>query len=315
MRIAASLAIALGLAASPTARADHRGCEVSFVRAPDEVRLIIEKWLAAEPRCSGTIELRVVETEGGSLYLIAQRPDGRIHEREVPDAQSAGVLVASWVADDWTSTPRDEVESAPAVAPVPASPVVDPPAIVATVPARARATGRWLTVGGMLQTEGEGGFGARFELDLLGGRSAKWTLGIAGAGVSSEMSLSLRGGYGYLETIDLRALLVAARTWQLGSEWNIRWSFGLGPTYTEGTAVVSDYSDPYNERLMALPADGVSMAYESSLTLARELFDHRWAVTFGPAATLIKQLLDGPEVEVSRSKIELMFMLGARYRL
>ena len=313
MRIAASLAIALGLAASPTARADHRGCEVSFVRAPDEVRLIIEKWLAAEPRCSGTIELRVVETESGSLYLIAQRPDGRIHEREVPDAQSAGVLVASWVADDWTSTPSDEVESAPAVGPVPASPVVDPPVIVAAVPARARTTGRWLTVGGMLQTEGEGGFGARFELDLLGGRSAKWTLGVAGVGVSSRMTLARDDGY--LETIDLRALLVAARTWQLGSEWNMRWSFGLGAAYTEGTAHIADYSDPYYPRSMATPVAGASMAYESSLTIARELFDHRWAITLGPAATLIKQDLDDTALVASRIKVELMVMLGARYRL
>ncbi|MGE0402882.1 MAG: hypothetical protein AB7T06_39620, partial [Kofleriaceae bacterium] len=77
MRIAASLAIALAALTATDARAEGRDCEVVFVRAPDDVRLVIESWLKAEPRCSGTIELRVVETENGSLYLIAQRPDGR----------------------------------------------------------------------------------------------------------------------------------------------------------------------------------------------------------------------------------------------
>jgi hypothetical protein len=315
MRIALSLAIAFGLFARATdANAERRDCEVVFVRAPDEARLVIESWLKAEPRCSGTIELRVVETEGGSLYLIAQRPDGRIHEREVPDAQSAGVLVASWIADDWTSTPPDEDdEAAPSTVEAPTvNPVEGAPGVTAVAPpprTQSRTTGRWFSVAGMIQTEGQGGVGARFEMDLVGGRSSKWTLGIMASGVSSQMA-TWDGVPMTLETVDLRALLVAARTWRLGQNWNIRWSIGLGPMYTDAVGTSWDASN-----MQHVTADGVSLAYESTLTIAREMFDHRWAIMAGPAVTMIQQELDGYEGDISRNKTELMFMLGARYRL
>jgi hypothetical protein len=316
MRIAASIAITLAaLCASTDARAERGSCEVLFVRAPDDVRLVIESWLEAEPRCSGTIELRVVEMENGSLYLIAQRPDGRIHEREVPDAQSAGVLVASWVADDWTSPPPDEkpVTPPPAVAPITVDPFAAAPGITDTIaPAAPRSTGRWFSAAGMIQTEGEGGAGARFEMDLTGGRSSKWTLGVALAGVSSQMTaITTSVRLAVLETIDLRALFVAARTWRLGENWNVRWSFGLGPMYTDAEARLYDDSDP----MPYSTGDGVSLAYESTLTLAREFSEHRWAITAGPAATLISQELNGNAYGVSRHKVELMFALGLRYRL
>lgn len=313
MRIAASIAVTLAaLCASHEARAERGTCEVVFVRAPDEVRLVIESWLEAEPRCSGTIELRVVETESGGLYLIAQRPDGRIHEREVPDAQSAGVLVASWVADDWTSSPPEDETPAPTVAPITVDPL-EPTAAEAPPPRAPRSVGRWFSAAGMIAMEGEGGAGARFEMDLSGGLSSKWTLGVALAGVSSQMTaVTSLGGLANLETVDLRALFVAARTWRLGEAWNVRWSFGLGPMYTDATANLVWGEPP------AMPystGDGVSLAYETSLTLARELADHRWAIAVGPEATLISQQLDGNEYGISRHKIELMFMLGARYRL
>ena len=317
MRISASLAIAIATlaVAAGEARAEHRDCEVLFVRAPDEVRLVIESWLKAEPRCSGTIELRVVETESGSLYLIAQRPDGRIHEREVPDAQSAGVLVASWVADDWTSTPPDEGEEAPpTVEPLTVNPFVGAPGVTDTMPSATprRSTGRWFSVGGMVAVEGMGGVGGRFEMDLYGGHASKWTLGVALVGVSSMTMVVTPEGLGDLETMDLRALFVAARTWRLGQNWNVRWSFGLGPMYTDATATLwNSYPNPE----MPMVADGASIAYESTLTLAREMFDHRWAITAGPTATLISQTLDGSNGDIMRSDVDLMFMLGARYRL
>jgi hypothetical protein len=157
--------------------------------------------------------------------------------------------------------------------------------------------------------------GGRFEMDLWGGRASKWTLGVALAGVSSQMLVVTNDGFGDLETIDLRAFFVAARTWRLGENWNVRWSVGLGPMYTDATAHIYDGTEP---QMPYIAADGVSMAYETTLTLAREIFDHRWAITAGPAATLVSQELaastsDGPDI--SRSDIDIMFMLGARYRL
>ncbi len=319
MRIAASLAIALAALTATDARAEGRDCEVVFVRAPDEVRLVIESWLKAEPRCSGTIELRVVETENGSLYLIAQRPDGRIHEREVPDAQSAGVLVASWVADDWTSSPPEEPENEdapPPVEPITVNPLVGAPGVTDALPppSAPRSTGRWFSLAGMTMIEGMGGFGGRFEMDLFGGRTSKWTIGAALVGVSSLMHLATTDGFGTLDSMDLRALLVAARTWRIGDNWNIRWSVGLGPMYTDAQAHVSGGVGPdYMEYIVA---DGVSLAYETTLTLARELFDHRWAVTAGFDASFIAQDLDSSaDVLVSRNTLDMMFLFGARYRL
>jgi hypothetical protein len=108
--------------APPTATA-HRACEVLILRAPYDVRHAIESWVAQETSCWTSLEVRVVPTEGG-LYLLAREPNGRLHERLVPDAQSAGVLVASWVANDSV---------APVLAPTP-PPLASPP------PPRRRAT-------------------------------------------------------------------------------------------------------------------------------------------------------------------------------
>src|SRR4051812_33596116 len=74
-------------------------CSVSIARAPDDVRAEIDHWVRAEPRCNASLEVRVVPTDGG-YYLFARDNRGRVRERVVPDARSAGVLVASWVADD-----------------------------------------------------------------------------------------------------------------------------------------------------------------------------------------------------------------------
>ncbi len=63
-------------------------CAVAIVRAPDGVRETVEHWLANE-RCTVPLQVRIVPTEGG-LYLLATDDHGRVRERIVPDAQSAG---------------------------------------------------------------------------------------------------------------------------------------------------------------------------------------------------------------------------------
>jgi hypothetical protein len=84
---------------APPESRDPGPCEVTIVRAPDDVRREIENWVAREPACRIALDVRVIPTEGG-LYLMARDSTGRLRERLVPDAQAAGVLVASWVADD-----------------------------------------------------------------------------------------------------------------------------------------------------------------------------------------------------------------------
>jgi hypothetical protein len=68
--------------------------------------------------------------------VLARDEHGRSHERVVPDANSAGVLIASWSADDVVGAPAPVPPAAPvAVAPVAPPPVAPaPPPQVAAAP-------------------------------------------------------------------------------------------------------------------------------------------------------------------------------------
>lgn len=80
-------------------------CVVHVVEAPATVRAEIERWVAAEPRCSRSLEVRVDATPRG-FHLVATDGTGRVRERGIPDAESAAVLVVSWMADDSTTEPE-----------------------------------------------------------------------------------------------------------------------------------------------------------------------------------------------------------------
>jgi len=82
-----------------SATASAAPCAVEIVRAPEGVREVVDHWVAAEPKCAARLEVRIVATKQG-LYVIARDGGGRVHDRVVPDAQTAGVLIASWAADD-----------------------------------------------------------------------------------------------------------------------------------------------------------------------------------------------------------------------
>ncbi|MEO6774142.1 MAG: hypothetical protein ABI467_14180 [Kofleriaceae bacterium] len=103
-------------------------CSVNIVRAPDAVRETIEHWLANE-RCTLALEVRIIPTEGG-LYVLATDEHGRVRERIVPDPQSAGVLIASWAADDGlggATPPLSIAELAPQAAAPTGAPIYGPP--------------------------------------------------------------------------------------------------------------------------------------------------------------------------------------------
>src|SRR4051812_3641665 len=85
--------------AQPVTQPEREPCKVTIALAPTDVREEIEAWVRAEPRCERELEVRVVPTDDG-LYLTARDPGGHVRERIVPDAQSAAVLVVSWMADD-----------------------------------------------------------------------------------------------------------------------------------------------------------------------------------------------------------------------
>ena len=139
-------ALVLALLAS-SAPALAQPCDLVIARAPDAVRTEIERWVAAEPRCGRGLEVRVIETPEG-LYLFARDDRGFTRERVVPDATTAGALVASWIADDsvdgvWMYAP-------PEAAPLPVT-TVDRGKHLRTIGVVLGAVGLVVVAGGIQQ--------------------------------------------------------------------------------------------------------------------------------------------------------------------
>jgi hypothetical protein len=168
-------------------------CEVT-VRASDEIRAIVEMWVQTEPRCGAALEVTIVPAEGG-LVLTADDARGGRRVRLVPDAQTAGVLIASWAADDRLVAP---IEVAPAVSEV-------------APHRRALVTG---IVGRAL--------GARGEVDVLGHR---FTLGLAVAGETGTVR-----GYGEQRTLQLIEYVGFGHAW---TRWQLRAQLGAGVQVTD----------------------------------------------------------------------------------
>ncbi len=319
-----ALVLAVALAAS-SAAAQPRPCAVTFVRAPDDVRAVVEQWVKAEPRCNVGVEVRIIPTEGG-LYLHARDDNGRVRERVVPDAQSAGVLVASWVAADAgppqaavdvpTSAPPVTLASEPMLAPAAteapgAMPAVD--ATVAATPPAATAPARWLSLGGLVAMSGTGGGGVRGELDLK-------TKGIATFGIAASVSqtgMMIYGpsydSMGTLDTFDAKlvgTITVAAHR----GRWHFASSIGAGVVYTRALL-----EQPFI--YISREAEGVFATGEAALSVTRDL-GTRWAITASPIASLYAQQY---EIENSgadyysrtqqRRDLDLTMFLGVRHRL
>jgi hypothetical protein len=321
-----ALVLATVLAASTAAAQPMQRpqCAVTIVRAPDDVRTVIESWVQAEPNCNVKLEVRVVPTEGG-LYLLARDESGRLRERMVPDAQSAGVLVASWVAAD-SSAPTPYDVRTPAVAPQPPMPPVAPPTPVVApalgpveagpgeapivAPAVPPEKSRWLAIGAMTAMSGTGGGGVRGEWDV---KHKSWaTLGLLGS--VSQSGVEHYGYYGYygsIETIDTKVLgyLALTRDW---GKWHLRTALGLGAVYTRAMV---DSSSGYQE------ASGLFPAGEASLSIGRDI-TRSWGLSLGPIISVYAQqyLVDemGPGYygteEVSR-EVDAMMYFALRHRL
>jgi hypothetical protein len=330
------LAVATPAAAQPIAEVDARpACGVTFVRAPDDVRYVIEQWIRAEPRCVIGLELRVVPTEGG-YYLLARRADGRLHERLVPDAQSAGVLVASWIADDGSpqgapavaptpvpdpiTTPAPPPITAPApmpgsAAPVTAGPYIGPGgvAVVAPRPQAGHRPGRWLTLGVQSTTDGDSGhFFADAELIDIG----SWTLtGQIAYGEYHEDVTGAGWDYGSFALDEYSGLVSLARTWRTG-RWELTASGGVGLVWEDGKVFGSQSSVTGPSAWMEYTITGMTPFAQISAHVTRRLGD-RWGVELGPALTLVKQSFkssnDGSTLE--REPALLMMSGGLRYDL
>ncbi len=317
---------AASVGAQPVTRPELRAemCGVTFVRAPDDVRFVIEQWLRAEPRCSSTIELRVLPTEGG-LYLLAQRPDGRIHERFVPDAQTAGVLVASWVADDWTAPsappPAAMAPTPPPTRALPAPMAIDEPrggapgavGVIAVAQPHARHSGKWLSLGMAVQLDNEGG-GFRAEADVLS--LGSWRLGAVVSYTETHFDLmSTSWDYGSLNVGDVKVMATLGRTWTWG-RWQLRGGLGIGALYTSSTAEGRTYStsNPYGD-YEGFSSEATSAALELTGLVTRRI-GRSWGIGVGPVLTVGEtQMSSSSNQEIHRSLTNAMLFGGLRYEL
>jgi hypothetical protein len=304
-------------------------CEVTIARAPDDVRTVVESWVQAEPSCNVKLEIRIVPTEGG-LYLLARDEQGRLRERVVPDAQSAGVLIASWVAADSTAANPYDVRTppvappAPAVAPEPQTqlPAVAPPPQLGPVesahgpgaaPVIASAVApeksRWLSLGFMTAMSGTGGGGIRGEWDL---KHKSWaTLGVMASVSQSGVELYGYDYYGTIEMMDTKVLgyLALTRDW---GKWHLRTAAGIGAVYTR--AMVNSSSS--NQE-----ASGLFPAGELSVSLGRDI-TKSWGLSLGPIVSVYAQEYNveemGPGYYGSQTvgrEVDAMMFFALRHRL
>jgi hypothetical protein len=307
------------LLAAPIASAQTFGpamqCSVSIARAPDDVRAEIERWVHAESRCTNALEVRVVPTDGG-LYLFARDDKGRVRERVVPDAKSAGVLVASWVADDSVGpTPVP-----PPAAPAPA-PVSEPPAVVQiSAPGMAMPTEglvattttatpahRWLSLGAMTDFDNNQGLRAEADIVVHGRWSIAGSLAVSGNHLDFMDQSNLFGTFGSMDTTDVRAVVSVAHTLTWGA-WQLRLSAGLGGMYTQVTV--------RNNTMLPRDGDGWFPTAESAVVLSRQI-NERWAISAGPMVTwLVQNYKDDASTSLLiRRDAEVTGFAGLRYRL
>lgn len=296
------------IAATTTAAAQPAAsrCQVGVSRAPDEVRAAIAQWVNAEPRCSTSLDVRVIATEGG-YYVIAHSGNGRVFERVVPDAQAVGVLVASWAADDSAVAPSPPVAVPDPAPPIPSTivpPASDPgagfalrpPSAVAprsldpvhatdagAIPAK-QAERRWLALGAMAQISADdatdtasGSRGIRADLDLY----RKHGISVGAGFALMQTNLILQGyssPYGYIDTDDVRVLGSVAYTHRTG-KWAVRFSGGLGFVYTSGNGQFDG---------MTVSAEGAFPTFEAAVVVTRDLTKN-WGVLAGPVLTAYQQ--------------------------
>lgn len=322
-------------------------CSVDIARAPDAVREVITQWVEAEHDCGPPLEVRIVETSGG-LYVLARDAAGHVHERVVPDAQSAGVLIASWAAAPSSApstgtSPEATAPTAvtgdmsidlswtPPAVPLAAPSTVDAipasgdaiPATGDAIPATAsheRAT-KWLSLGGAIGIGGAGAQGVRGEIDLKA--IGAWRVGVAGTLMHVDVDPDFGRYTGYLDLVDMKAALYAAHTVDVG-HWQLRATAGIGAVVTHGDGVLYDRADA-NEKAVFWPQiSTVSPTGEASVTMAHSFAG--FGVILGPVVSLVHETLqmkmgeadvtyDGSSLAYSRNALELAFFGGIRHRL
>jgi hypothetical protein len=274
----ASLLVVTTANAQPVTRPEQT-CRVTIALAPEDVRREIEAWVAAEPRCARELEVRVVPTDTG-LYLSARDPNGRVRERIVPDAQSAAVLVVSWMADDslGSTLPPSPVQvdlpAPPALPPLPSAPVHEEAALEVREGFRVRRHRSEILIGAL---GGEHARGVRAQVDLFGHR--RWLFGIGGGWTREEQRA------GEATSAQLR-LLVGAR--YTAGRLSLRAQLGLGVDVLRGSHMDESERDMEG-------AHSVTPAAELGLYGSLKMTD-AWGLVGGP---ILHVRGDGADPELS----------------
>jgi len=267
-----AVALALLLVAAPAA-AEPRRCNVTIVRAPDDVGAVIEQWVRAERSCDITLAIRVVPVPGG-YRLNARDGDGRVRERIVPDAQTAGVLVASWIANDQTQDPFAVRNPSP---PDPDDESLEPPGEslpmrVADHESEKPARRRWLSAGVLGSTT----VGVRAELDAV--VVGNWSFGIAASVTRCDHAFANTLTHSDVDASYWRALATIVRTFSVG-RINFRPSLGIGALTAYGR--VEQWA-PVSKTYGVVTTQATA---QLALLLGVEL-TRNWAVHGGPIMTL-----------------------------
>lgn len=286
MRLAPVVLVVL----SGTAQAET--CEVTFVVAPEDARLTIERVVAAEPRCTGQLEVRVVPTEGG-LFVLGQRPDGRIHERLVPNAETAGILIASWVGDAWTPAPQEDVFANRHASETP-TPTVTRSVVVEPRERR----DRWGSASLLVGTDEQLGY--RGEVDVFGVRDVR--IGVAAMVAAHHTETQEIDVSGSMFIDDYRAGAYGAWALRQGA-WLVRPSVGVGVVHSR---VVVDATQAGVWAPVRGSDRSTSVDFQGQILFGRELHDG-WSVAAGVLATVHHQAFspDAMPLLVQRSGVDL----------
>jgi len=333
--------------APPAPGPSASACAVTIVRAPDPVRQTIERWLANE-HCTLALQVRIIPTEGG-LYLLATDEHGRVRERIVPDAQSAGVLIASWAADDGlggaTPPPEAAIAPGPVVAPPPPAGYGPPPAYGAGPAYGGAAYGpssqfntmsfhppgayadegpiapppvvhptKLITLGAGFGANSSGGL--RLDLDFMNRNG--WTIGGLIGLTGSTMSIydysSSSSGYYDASMTDFAFALTAGHITRWG-DWHLRGNIGLG--IVASSMHLEGYN--YNSNTYSSGDGSVASAYvEANLMLGHSIGSTKvWELEMGPVLSYAKQnwYLQDQMQDMIREAGNAMFVVGLRHGL
>ena len=327
-------------------------CSVTIVRAPDPVRQTVEQWLAKE-HCTLALQVRIVPTEGG-LYLLATDEHGRVRERIVPDASSAGVLIASWAADDGLGGAAPPVAAPPPPPPTPpasySQPAYTGPAPIAAPPNYPRPA--YAPGSGPVTAFGPGDFHPttvnandggptkivepphpekyltlaagvgtnaggtlRAEIDLYSKNG--WTIGAALGLTDSEMYAydNYSIGSEYNAHItDYAFALAIGHLWRFGN-WHLRGSAGLGLVVS--TMDLNNYN--YNSGAYQSGSGSMTSPYVETSLMAGHSFGSTkaWGIEAGPVISYTKQdwYLSDTMSTMVREAGNVMFVVGLRHGL